>query len=65
MALLMFRVFQRIWKDLQMKPDDQNLRELAKFAKFILRKERILSVDAKFFLCLIFFLLNSASRYKY
>ncbi len=33
-----FTVFQRIWADLRLRPDDQNLRELAKFAQFILRK---------------------------
>jgi hypothetical protein len=31
-------VFQKIWTDLRATPEDQNLRELAKFAKFILQK---------------------------
>ena len=33
-----FRVFQQVWRDLKMNPKDQSLRELAKFAKFILSK---------------------------
>ena len=33
-----FRVFQQIWRDLKTTPKDQSLRELAKFAKFILSK---------------------------
>ena len=33
-----FRVFQQVWRDLKMNPKDQSLRELAKFAKFILAK---------------------------
>ena len=37
-----FRVFQRIWNDLKAKPEDANLRELAKFGKFILRQVFIL-----------------------
>jgi len=33
-----FRAFQQVWKDLKSNPSDQSLRELAKFAKFILSK---------------------------
>ena len=40
-----FRVFQRIWNDLKAKPEDANLRELAKFGKFILRQVFIMLLE--------------------
>jgi hypothetical protein len=54
-VFLFSRVFQKIWCDLRAKPDDQNLRELAKFAKFVVQK--FLSVAAtnkKVFMELLF-----------
>ena len=50
-----FRVFQQIWRDIKMNPKDQSLRELAKFAKFILSKFlTVASTNKKVFIELFF-----------
>jgi hypothetical protein len=48
-------VFQKIWCDLRAKPDDQNLRELAKFAKFVVQKFlAVAATNKKVFMELLF-----------
>jgi hypothetical protein len=48
-------VFQKIWSDLRAKPDDQNLRELAKFAKFVVQKFlAVAATNKKVFMELLF-----------
>jgi len=42
-----FRVFQKVWRDLATNSKDQSLRELAKFAKFILEKFMTLAANNK------------------
>ena len=42
-----FRVFQQIWRDLKTSPQDQSLRELAKFSKFIVAKFLKVAADNK------------------
>eukprot|EP00092_Neocalanus_flemingeri_P015916 GFUD01017233.1.p1 GENE.GFUD01017233.1~~GFUD01017233.1.p1 ORF type:complete len:1724 (+),score=585.73 GFUD01017233.1:81-5252(+) len=50
-----FRVFQQVWKDLRSNPSDQSLRELAKFAKFILSKfMTVAASNKKVFMELLF-----------
>ena len=50
-----YRVFQKIWADLRAKPEDQNLRELAKFAKFVLQKFlAVAAANKKVFMELLF-----------
>jgi len=50
-----FRVFQLIWKDLKANPTDTSLRELAKFAKFLLAKfMTVASSNKKVFMELLF-----------
>ena len=50
-----FRVFQQIWKDLKTSPQDQSLRELAKFSKFIVAKFlKVASENKKVFTELFF-----------
>jgi hypothetical protein len=52
---LFCRVFQKIWCDLRAKPDDQNLRELAKFAKFVVQKFlAVAATNKKVFMELLF-----------
>jgi hypothetical protein len=49
------RAFQKIWCDLQAKPEDQNLRELAKFAKFVVQKFlAVAATNKKVFMELLF-----------
>jgi hypothetical protein len=48
-------VFQKIWCDLRAKPEDQNLRELAKFAKFVVQKFlAVAATNKKVFMELLF-----------
>jgi len=50
-----FRVFQQIWRDLKTNPKDPSLRELAKFAKFIVSKFlAVASTNKKVFIELLF-----------
>jgi len=50
-----FRAFQQVWKDLKSNPSDPSLRELAKFAKFILAKfMTVAASNKKVFMELLF-----------
>merc|ERR1712142_744865 len=50
-----FRAFQQVWKDLKSNPTDPSLRELAKFAKFILSKfMNVANSNKKVFMELLF-----------
>jgi len=50
-----FRSFQQVWKDLKSNPSDPSLRELAKFAKFILAKfMTVAATNKKVFMELLF-----------
>ena len=50
-----FRVFQQIWKDLKTSPNDKTLRELGKFARFIVAKfMNVAASNKKVFIELLF-----------
>lgn len=50
-----FRVFQQIWRDLRTSPKDSSLREMAKFAKFIITKFlTVAETNKKVFMELLF-----------